>query len=84
MLNIIKQKKKLLYVHKLNAEKVYKLNSRIGIVRQFSGSRKIIKRSEIFAPIHLEDPSDAVVISHKLLIQAGYIRKVYILFHTQY
>jgi hypothetical protein len=35
-----------------------------------------LQRSNIFVPIHLEAPKDAVVASHKLLIQAGFVKKV--------
>lgn len=35
-----------------------------------------MKRSQLYAPTLREDPTDAEVVSHKLLLRAGYIRRV--------
>lgn len=74
MLNIIRTKS-FQNVHK-KSSKSKKINKYIGSIRQLNNSKRIIRRSEIFAPIHWEEPSDAVIVSHKLLTQAGFIRKV--------
>lgn len=45
-------------------------------VRSSSSSTRALTRSTYFAPIYWDAPNDAVITSHKLLVQAGFIKKV--------
>ena len=44
--------------------------------RSASSAARPLSRSSYLAPVHWDAPNDAVIASHKLLIQAGFIKKV--------
>lgn len=58
-------------------------NAQKSHIRSFSSTRvsrsstaRGMTRSKFFAPIHWDAPNDAVITSHKLLVQAGFVKKV--------
>jgi hypothetical protein len=65
--------------HKQSINRAHKSSiapRKLSFAHSYATTAKPVPRSTFFAPIHWDAPNDAVIVSHKLLVQAGFVKKV--------